>query len=79
MIGWISLKIEVMNPYKYSNEGYTPIIPEALKDILIYNFLDCIDVIELTMEVEKLYNVKIPDWELEGCCYTIGDFVNILN
>ena len=39
--------------------------------------LDSLDVVELTMEVEKEYGIKLPDLEVEKC-YTLGDFVKLV-
>jgi acyl carrier protein len=39
--------------------------------------LDSLDVVELTMEVEKEYGIVLPDLEIEKC-YTLGDFVKLV-
>ena len=38
---------------------------------------DPLDVVELTMEVEKQYGIELPDLEIEKC-YTLGDFVKLV-
>ena len=42
-----------------------------------YLGIDSLDVVELTMEVEKEYGISIPDLEIEKC-YTLGDFVKVV-
>lgn len=83
-----------MKKFQYSNEGYSPIIPEEIKSIIKHQFglldedissdytwdymgIDSLDIVELTMEVEKVYKIYISDLELEKC-YTLGDFVNLV-
>ena len=39
--------------------------------------LDSLDVVELAMEVEKEYEIALPDLEIEKC-YTLGDFVKLV-
>jgi acyl carrier protein len=39
--------------------------------------LDSLDVVELTMEVEKEYGIELPDLEIEKC-YTLGDFIKLV-
>lgn len=83
-----------MKKFQYTNECYTPIVPDGIKGILNWKFdvpdeeissnadwgnlgLDSLDVVELTMEVEKEYEIKLPDLEVEKC-YTLGDFVKLV-
>ena len=40
--------------------------------------LDSLDVVELAMEVEKEYEIALPYLEIEKCCYTLGDFVKLV-
>lgn len=83
-----------MKKFQYSNEGYSPIIPEEIRSIIKHQFglldedissdytwdnmgIDSLDIVELTMEVEKVYEISISDLEIEKC-YTLGDFVKLV-
>ncbi len=39
---------------------------------------DSLDIIEIVMNAEKEYGIKIEDWEAEKC-NTIGDMVELIN
>lgn len=39
---------------------------------------DSLDIIEIVMNAEKEYDIKIEDWEAEKC-NTIGDMVELIN
>ena len=39
---------------------------------------DSLDIIEIVMNAEKEYGIKIEDWEAEKCS-TIGDMVELIN
>lgn len=40
--------------------------------------MDSLDVIEIVMNAEEEYGIKIEDWEAEKCS-TIGDMVELIN
>ena len=39
---------------------------------------DSLDIIEIVMNAEKEYGIRIEDWEAEKC-NTIGDMVELIN